>query len=129
MLANEFLEMILEERKTEQKIVLNETEQGNIYETASIISGNLVYPLCRELWLQQISIEDITKHFEKLYDNENFHGIIYIFYIMLDAMNIVVPYEFVSLAASDIAVPILSEAIIDDWLEFEFVENDSQENE
>jgi len=63
-------------------------------------------------------MDGITEHIEALYDSANHLGLVCFVFMLANSVNFTVPIEFVEISAQDLFVPILSVAIIEDWLEY-----------
>ena len=61
----------------------------------------------------------ITRHLENMYDSENHFGLVYLIFILANAVESSVPAQFTEMSANDSLVPILSAAILEDWLEYD----------
>ena len=131
MLTNEFVKTILEERKkfSEKNITIPSETTENAYALLSIISGSFIYELCEQLQVEEYNLETLTDHIEAMYSNNDYFGIIYLIFILANAVDMIVPIEFVSVAASDVFISTFTAAIIDDWLDFDFTLPDTAETE
>ena len=63
-------------------------------------------------------MDAVTEHLENLYDSSNHLGLVYFIVMLADAVEFILPLEFTEMSAKDIFAPILSAAIIEDWLEY-----------
>ena len=117
MTTNEYLDCLLEvKRETQEPKAIDEAAA---YEAAQLVSGSFVYPLYGMLWQYDLDMEVITEHLEALYDSGNHFGLVYFIFILSDAVNYVLLRTFSEMSATDVIVPILSAAIIEDWLEYD----------
>ena len=115
MTANEYIEIILQVKKKLPKQQLN--DETAAYEAAQLLSGSLIYPLYDALWVRNFDMDTITQHLESLYDSKNHFGLIYFVFILAEAADVMVPFLFTEMSANEMLIPILSAAIIEDWLE------------
>ena len=93
-------------------------DEAAAYEAAQLVSGSFTYLLYEALWLNDFDLESITEHLESLYDIENHLGLIYFVFILANAAAFPVPAKFTEMSASNALAPILSAAIIEDWLDY-----------
>jgi len=116
MTTNEFVECLLQLKKEGQKTAIK--DETAAYKAAQLISGSFVFPLYGALWQNDFDMETITEHLEDLYDSGNHFGLVYFVFILSDAVDFVLPLSFSEMSANDKFVPILSAAIIEDWLDY-----------
>jgi len=116
MTSNEYVDFLLQVKKETQEEIM--ADEVAAYEAAQLVCGSFVFPLYGALWQNDFDMEAITMHLETLYDTENHHGLIYIIFILSDAVDFVLPRPYSEMSACDMHVPILSAAIIEDWIEF-----------
>jgi len=64
-------------------------------------------------------MDSISQHLESMCDNENHFGLVYFIVILAEAVDFLLPIQFAEVSANDTFIPILSAAIIDDWLEYD----------
>jgi hypothetical protein len=64
-------------------------------------------------------MDAISQHLEKLYDSGNHFGLVYFIFILANAVEFIIPFQFTEMSANDSLVPILSSAIMEDWLEYD----------
>ena len=115
MISAEYVEFILE---TKRKGPLpREIDEVAVYETAQLLSGDFTYLLYEALWVRGFDMEAITQHLEDLYDSEGHVGLVYFVFILANATDAIVHVLFSEMSANDALIPILSAAIIEDWLE------------
>jgi hypothetical protein len=88
------------------------------YEAAQLLSGSFTYLLYRALWADFYDLEAINKHLEYLYDNEDHYGLLYFIAMLADAVSSDIPVIFSQMSANKKLVPVLSSAVIEDWLEY-----------
>ncbi|MDR2712848.1 MAG: hypothetical protein LBB91_07025 [Clostridiales bacterium] len=113
----EFIENILQAKK--EKLGTIAVDETSAYETAQLVSGSFIYPLYGTLWQFDFDMTAITEHLEYLYDSGNHFGLIYFIFILADAAEFTLPLIFSETSAVDELVPILSAAIIEDWLDYD----------
>jgi hypothetical protein len=120
MTTSEFIGDILEGRKeVKEKGAVAIFDEDSINEVAGLLSGSFTYLLYEALWRNAYDMETITEHLEKLYDEDEHFGLIYFTFILANAVDIIVPAQFVAMSAKDDMAPILSAAIIEDWDEYD----------
>jgi len=117
MTTNEFAECLLQMKKEGQEPKTK--DEAAMYEAAQLVSGSLVFPLYGTLWQYHFDMETITKHLEAMYDSGNHFGLVYFIFILADAAEYTLPRTFSEMSAIDTLVPILSAAIIEDWLDYD----------
>lgn len=86
---------------------------------AGLVSGNFTYLLYETLWLNDYPMESLTTHLEALYDCSDHHGFVYFVLLLADSVDFNMPAQFYEMSISDALLPILSSAIIEDWLEYD----------
>ena len=117
MTTNEYVQFVLEvKQETTSPQVVEETA---VYEAAQLISGSFTYSLYEALWTNHFKMDIITQHLESLYDRGDHFGLVYFVFILANAMDFIIPAQFTEMSANDALIPILSAAIIEDWLEYE----------
>jgi len=126
MTTYEFIDCILNIKKEKNKTKIENETQAN--EVATLISGQFIIPLFFKLQENDYDMITIKQHLESLYDNENHFGLVYFIFILANAADVIVPHIFNEMCANDVFVPILSGAIIDDWLDLDFT-NDNSDDE
>ena len=119
MTANEYTQIILHVNKELPLPQLN--DEAAAHETTQLLSGSLIYPLYDALWVRNFDMDSITQHLEDLYDSENHFGLIYFIFILTETADMIVPFQFAEMSANRALVPILSAALIEDWLEYDAV--------
>ena len=117
MSANEFAEYILHVKKENQQA--ETVDESAAFEVSQLISGSFVYSLYCALWQSGFDMEALTEHLEAMYDSGNHLALIYFIFILSDAVDFVLPLIFTEKSANDALAPILSAAIIEDWLEYD----------
>lgn len=132
MTIYEYAEALL--RVEDSKIIEDDvTPLGNdwesaAFEAAQLVSGSFTYRFYETLWLSDFPMEAITSHLEALYDKSDFHGFIYFFILLADSIDFTFPPQFYEMSMQDKMVPLLSAAVIEDWLaydnEYEEIEDD-----
>ena len=118
MLSHEFAESILQFKKEKQKRKIE--DETSVCDVATLISGQFIIPLFFKL--QQFGFDMILlkQHLEFLYDSDNHFGLVYFIFILAEAADMKVPFTFTKMCANDAFAPILSGAIIDEWLNLDF---------
>ena len=117
MTTNEFVEFLLHMKREEKKPKTKDKDP--IVEMAQLVSGSFVFPLYGTLWQYHFGMDAITNHLESLHDSENHYGLVYFIIILADAAGYTLPRSFYEMTAIDEHVPILSSAIIEDWLDYD----------
>ena len=117
MTTTDYAQTILEVRKDAPSSPT--FDEATVYAAAQLITGSFILPLYGELWKTFFDMDGITDHLESLYDSDNHHGLVYFVFILANAIELTVPIEFTEMSAKDRLVPILSAAIIEDWLEYD----------
>ena len=116
MTSTEYAQSVLQEKKEAR--VITEKDKTSAYDAAQLISGSFTSPLYEVLWENFFDMDGITRHLESMYDNGNHFGLVYFIFILANAVEFSVPIQFTEMSANDSLVPILSAAIIEDWLEY-----------
>ena len=116
MTTSEYLECILQVKKEKPQDKVS--DNAALTEVTQLISGSFVSPLYGALWKHGFDVDTITEHFAFLHQSDDFFGIIYFVFILSDAVDFVLPPLFSEIGADDVGVQFLSEAIIEDWLEY-----------
>ena len=88
------------------------------YEVSHLVSGSFSMLLYDTLWVNYFDMESITDHLESLYESGNHYGLLYFIFILADAADLTLPLQFYDMSVRDSLVPVLSAAIIDDWLDY-----------
>jgi len=123
MTIYEYVETLL--RVKNSKILENDvTPPGNdwesaAFEAAQLVSGSFTYLLYETLWLSDFPMEAVTSHIEAMYDKSDFHGFLYFLVLLADSINFTFPIQFYEMSIQDGMMPLLSAAIIEDWLEYD----------
>ena len=94
-------------------------DEAAAFERAQLVSGSFVFPLYRALWQLDFDMDAITEHLEYLCDSGNHFGLIYFIFILADAADYSLPLLFSETSTINELVPILSAAIIEDWLDYD----------
>jgi len=117
MTTNEYAQFILQVKKeiTPPHLI----DEAAAYEAAQLVSGSFTYLLYEALWMNDFDMDTITQHLESLYDRENHFGLVYFIFILANAAEFIIPVQFTEMSANDALVPVLSAAIIEDWLEYD----------
>ncbi|MDR1001987.1 MAG: hypothetical protein LBL82_01770 [Oscillospiraceae bacterium] len=111
----EFTQLLLS-KPTDERITAS--EENDVKEIATLISGNLVYRLYENLIKQDYEMNSLTEYIEMLSDSKNAFGIVYLFYMLSDAVCVTLPEQFADFAGKVPYVPYLAAALVDDWLDF-----------
>jgi hypothetical protein len=93
--------------------------ENTAFEAAQLVSGSFTYRLYETLWLRDLPIEAITSHLEAMYDKSDFHGFLYFLILLADSIDFKFPAQFYEMSMQDKTVPLLSAAVIEDWLEYD----------
>ena len=94
-------------------------DEAAAVEAAHLISGSFTYLLYEALLTNFFDMDAITRHLEKLCDSANHFGLVYFIVILANAVDHPLPSQFTEMSANDNLVPVLSSAIIEDWLEYD----------
>lgn len=117
MTTDEYIQFILDEKR--ENPLPHPIDEPSAYEAAQLVSGGFTYLLYESSWVNGYDTDAITQHLESLYDSENHFGLIYFLFILANAVDFIVPAQFSAISANGALVPILSAAIIEDWLEYD----------
>jgi len=117
MTTSEYVEFLIQAKRELQQTQAVDEEAAK--EAARLLSGSMVYPLYGALWQYFYDMEAITEHLESLYDSENHIGLIYFILILADSVELTLPLPFYIMSTNGNLMPILSSAIIEDWLEYD----------
>ena len=117
MTTYDYTEYVLAMKK--EVTTTQEIDETAAFEAAQLICGSFVFPLYETLWSNFLRMETITDHLESLYDSENHFGLVYFIVILANAVEYPLPEKFTEMSAQDAFIPILSAAIIEDWLDFD----------
>ncbi|MDR1892200.1 MAG: hypothetical protein LBQ48_04260 [Oscillospiraceae bacterium] len=88
-----------------------------VKEVAGLISGCLVFRLCRAIRSSGHHPHAITAHLEMLWGNNNHFGLVYFIALLAGGTGTDLPGQFVEFAAAESFVPYLAAALMDDWLD------------
>ena len=113
MKAKELIKFILTVRN---EIPQKDIDEDTANAIAQATSAGFVYELCEWLRFSDYDMDAITAHIENMYDNGNHFGVVYFIFILADSVDYELPLQFVQMITNDICIPILSGAIIEDWL-------------
>ena len=89
------------------------------FEAAQLVSASFTYRFYETLWLRDFPMEAITSHLEAMYDKSDFHGVIYFLVLLADSIDFTFPIRFYEMSMQDKIIPLLSAAVIEDWLEYD----------
>ena len=117
MTTNEYIQFIMQVKK-ETPLPPQKINEAAANEVAQLISGSFTHTLYEALWTNFFDIDTITQHLENLYDSNNHFGLVYIIFILANAVECSIPAQYTEISANDELVPTLSAAIIEDWLEY-----------
>ena len=117
MTSAEYAQTILQEKRGAR--IIQEKDEASAYDAAQLISGSFTSPLYETLWENFFDMDAITHHLESMYDSGNHFGLVYFIFILANAVDFSIPIQFTEMSANDSLVPILSAAIIEDWLEYD----------
>ena len=117
MTTSEYALTILQVKKDTRKIETK--DEASAYEIAQLVSGSFTSPLYEVLWENFYDMDAITEHLENMYDSGNHFGLVYFTFILANAVDFLIPIQFTEMSANESLVPILSAAIIEDWLEYD----------
>ena len=87
------------------------------YELAQLVSGSFVAVLVEELWLEFHDLERITVHLEKLSEDGQHYGLVYLTYVLANSVDLVMPLLFAEVSSREDLIKPLAEAILEDWLD------------
>ena len=116
MTTNEYAQFVLQVKK--DVILPEKVDEAAAHEIAQLLSGSFTYLLYEALWMNDFDMGTITKHLEQLYDSNNHFGLVYFIFILANAIDFSIPVQFTEISVNDTLVSILSDAIIEDWLEY-----------
>ena len=125
MTSYEYALFVLEERGRQDQSC--EIDEVAAFEVAQLVSGSFIFPLCESLLVNGFDMDGITDHLEYLYDSGNHYGLLYFVFILANAVDFIVPLRFSEMSARDEFVPIMSAAIIEDWVDYAMTFNDEEE--
>jgi len=117
MNATEYVQLIFEENNDSSTPQI--LDEAAVCEAAQLLSGSFTYLLFEALWINFFDVRSITRHLEGLYDSKNHFGVIYFVFILADAAAFTIPSMFTRMSANEKIVPVLSAAIIEDWLDYD----------
>ena len=123
MITYEYIEYLLQVKNSD-KSEDDVTPPGNAwekaaFEAAQLVSGSVTYRFYETLWLRDFPMEAITSHLEAMYDKSDFHGFIYFLVLLADSIDFKFPAQFYEMSMQDKMIPLLSAAVIEDWLEYD----------
>ena len=118
MTTYEYTQFILQVKKEAPLPFTQISDEAAAYEAVQLISGSFIYTLCEALWVNFFDMDTITQHLENLHDSNNHFGLVYFIFILANAVECSMPAQFTEISANDALVPVLSAAIIEDWLEY-----------
>ena len=93
--------------------------EAAVYEASSLVSGSFLYRLYELLWLDDVPMESLTEHLEGLYDRAEYHGFLYLIVMLAESVGVTLPLQFYEYSKRELVIPILSGAIIEDWLDID----------
>lgn len=115
MTTSDYVRYLFRESKTTAESI----DEEAVCEAASLVSGSFLYKLYELLWLNDYPMESLTKHLENLYDSEEYHGFLYLLVILAESVEVALPEQFYEFCKREQVIPILSGAIIEDWLDID----------
>jgi hypothetical protein len=115
MTTHEFAQFILHART---QSLAGPMDESAVKDVAQLISGSLIYHLYESLITNDYDPDEVTKHLETLCDTGNHFGVLYLVFILTDAVNESLPDQFVELTANHTTAPYLASALTEDWLDF-----------
>jgi len=115
MTASEYIRYLFQEPIGSEDSI----DEEAVYEAASLVSGNFLYRLYELLWLNDYPMENLTEHLESLYDRKEYHGFLYLFVMLAESVEVTLPPQFYEYSKRELVIPILSGAIIEDWLDID----------
>lgn len=124
MTTSECIQFVLEV-KTES-LHSDVPDEAAASEVALLVSGSFTYTLYESLRVRAFDLDAILEHLEALYDSGSYIGFVYFTFILANAAEIIVPIQFSEMSANDALAPILSAAIIEDWLEYHAMYEETQ---
>jgi len=123
MTTYEYIEYLLQVKnleKSENGIAPSAvTWEKSALEAAQLVSGSFTYRFYETLWLGGFPMEAITSHLEAMYDKSDFHGFLYFLILLADSIDFTFPPRFYEISMQDKMIPLLSAAVIEDWLEYD----------
>ena len=119
MTAYEYTQIILQVQK--ELPLPRFDDEAAAHEVAQLLSGSLICPLYDALWVRNFEMDAATQHLESLYDSENHFGLIYFVFLLAETADVIVPFQFAEMSANESLVPILSAALIEDWIAYDAV--------
>ena len=114
MTISEYIEQFLMSR---EESMSGEVDENAAIEVSDLVSGSFVYALFECVIQADMDTDVITEHLEYLYDSANHFGVIYFIMFLADAAGFHLPKEFYVISLKNELVPILSAAIMEDWIE------------
>ena len=114
MTAYEIVETILQIRKERKDDIM--LDEAAINELSELVCGSFIYQLYENLWQNFLDVEVITDHLKYLYENDKHFGLVYFILLLAEAIDYVIPHEYIKMSTINLHIPILSDAVISDWL-------------
>jgi len=103
----------------ESAVTKESINEAAVYESASLVSGSFLYKMYEMLWLNDFPMESLTEHLEGLYDRKEYHGFLYLIVMLAESVEITLPSQFYEYSKRELTIPIISGAIIEDWLDID----------
>jgi len=117
MNATEYVQEILD--KEQEETSTENICEDSAYETALLLSGSFIYSLYGALWVEHYDMDTICKKLMELYWTDNHYGFVYFIALLANAVDCEIPAMFSQMSANEKLVPILSSAVLDDWIEYD----------
>ena len=115
MAISEYVQFLFQAKKIKEESI----DEKAVYETASLASGSFLYKLYELVWLSDIPMENLTEHLESLYDRKEYNGFLYLIVMLAESVALSLPAQFYEYSACEATIPVLSAAIIEDWLDID----------
>ena len=117
MNATEYINEII--NTSQDETLLESVQEDSAYEAAMLLSGSFIYPLYGALWVEHYDMDSICKKLMELYWTDNHYGFVYFIALLANAVDYEIPTIFTQMSANDKLVPILSSAVLDDWIDYD----------
>lgn len=133
MTIYEYVEILL--RVKNSKILENDITppdndwESAAFEAAQLVSGSFTYRFYETLWLSGHPMEAVMSHLEVMHDKSDFHGFIYFLVLLADSIDFKFPIQFYEMSMQDRMMPLLSAAVIEDWLEYDNEHEEIEEDQ
>ena len=87
-------------------------------DVAQLISGSFTFPLYKALLEADCDLDVLALQLEKMYNKKEHFGVVCVIFILSNAVGYNLPAEFFQMCSDFRAIPAMSSAIVDDWLEY-----------